>query len=69
MMYYFAARVVVCRREGARPKVFGNSYIVNKIKVIGFVIQLLYNPTHALFTLQNTLTSTFKANKMLKTCL
>jgi hypothetical protein len=29
----------------------------------------LYNPTHALFTLKNTLTSTFKNNKILKTCL
>jgi chromate transport protein ChrA len=28
--------------------------------------ELLYNPTHALFTLQNTLTLTFKTNKMLK---
>ena len=30
---------------------------------------LLYNPTHTLFALENTITSTFKTNKMLKTCL
>jgi len=37
--------------------------------VLNIEFYLLYNPTHALFTLQNTITSTFKTNKMLKTCL
>ena len=48
-----------------------NVYYAKQLKQIFNVApcllpHLLYNPTHALFTLQNTITSTFKTNKMLK---